>query len=178
MPHPLRPSLLALLAALAGCSPDYSPDTYASRAVQQAARVEQGIVVGVREVAVTADGTVGAVAGSAAGGIAGSQTPGGAVGAAFGALGGSLVGGLVGSTVERASGSTKAFEYVVRKANGELFSVTQKDAAPLPLGQKVLLIAGAQARIVPDYIVPQEPPAPPKPPEPAPAQAPEPPPEP
>jgi hypothetical protein len=41
-----RPALL-LLAALAGCKPEYVPDTYASTAVQQAAKVEQGIVVGV-----------------------------------------------------------------------------------------------------------------------------------
>jgi outer membrane lipoprotein SlyB len=32
-------------------------------------------------------------------------------------------------------------------------SVTQKDATPLPIGQKVLVIAGKQARIVPDYTV-------------------------
>ena len=58
--------------------------------------------------------------------------------------------------MERATGDTTAFEYVVRKSNGELVSVTQKDKAPLPPGQKVLVIAGPQARIVPDYTVPAE----------------------
>jgi outer membrane lipoprotein SlyB len=50
-------------------------------------------------------------------------------------------------------------------------SVTQRDPAPLALGQRVLVIAGAQARIVPDYVVPALPP--PEPPA-APAATPEP----
>jgi outer membrane lipoprotein SlyB len=42
--------------------------------------------------------------------------------------------------------------------NGDLLSVTQRDELPLALGQKVLVIAGNQARVVPDYTVPMEPP--------------------
>ncbi len=150
--------VLAGVAALGGCAPSYSPDTYASGSVQQANKVEQGVVAGRRQVGVSADGTAGGLTGAAAGGIAGAQAPGGGVRTALTALGGSVVGGLVGSGIERATGDTTAYEYVVRKANGELVSVTQKDARPLELGQKVLVIAGGQARIVPDYIVP--PPAP------------------
>lgn len=141
------------LAGVAGCGPSYSPDTYASNAAQQANKVEQGVVVGVRNVAVSASGTVGTVTGAAAGGIAGSQAMGGPV-SAFTALGGSLVGGITGSAVEHATADTVAFEYIVRKPNGDLVSVTQKDKTPLALGQKVLVIAGVQARVVPDYTVP------------------------
>ncbi|MBV8914165.1 MAG: hypothetical protein JOZ05_14140 [Acetobacteraceae bacterium] len=158
------PFLLAI-PLLAGCEPNYSPDTYATNAVQQANKVEQGVVVGVREVTVSASGTTGAVTGAAAGGIAGSQAPGGGVSTALGALGGTLVGGLIGTGVEKAAGEARAFEYIVRKPNGELISVTQRDPAPLAVGQKVLVIAGNQARIVPDYTVAPEP-------APAPASAP------
>ena len=115
-----------MLAGLFGCGPNYSPDTYASNAAQQANKVEQGVVVGVRTVAVSAAGTVGTVTGAAAGGIAGSQAAAGPV-SAFTALGGSLVGGIAGSTVEHATADTAAFEYIVRKPNGDLVSVTQKD---------------------------------------------------
>ena len=163
---------VALLAVLAACAPSYSPDTYNGAAVQQASKVEQGVIVGVRQVGVQASGATGAVAGAAAGGIAGSQAPTGGIGTAFTTLGGTLVGGLIGTGVERAAGDTVAYEYVVRKAGGELVSVTQKDKQPLPPGQRVLVIAGPQARIVPDYIVPAEPPAKPtepKPREPAPS---------
>jgi len=149
-----RPVLaVALAASLTGCGPDYSPNTYATNAVQQANKVDQGVIVGVREVGVSASGTAGAAVGAAAGGIAGAQAGSGAT-SAFGALGGALVGGIAGSAAEHVVGDTRAFEYIVRKLNGDLLSVTQKDADPLAIGQKVLLIAGNQARVVPDYTVP------------------------
>jgi outer membrane lipoprotein SlyB len=171
---PARLLLLAAAAALAACRPDYSPDTYASSAVQQAAKVEQGVLVGVRAVGVAAPGSTGAVAGAAAGGALGATAPqSGGVAATLGAIGGSLIGGLVGTGVERAAGDTTAWEYIVRKPNGELVSVTQKDEVPLQLGDRVLVIAGSQARIVRDYTVPleskpPEPPPPNTPPEPEP----------
>jgi len=149
---------LTLAAALTACAPDYSPNTYATSAVQQANKVDQGVIVGVREVGVSAAGTAGAVVGGAAGGIAGAQVGNGAT-SAFSALGGSLVGGIAGSAAEHVVGDTRAIEYIIRKGNGDLISVTQKDAQPLGIGQKVLVIAGNQARVVPDYTVPpQEPP--------------------
>jgi outer membrane lipoprotein SlyB len=163
-----RLTLCAVLAAsLAGCGPSYSPNTYASSAVQQANKVDAGVLVGVRPVDVTASGATGAVVGGAAGGIAGSQV-GSGVGSALGALGGSLVGGIAGSAAEHVSGDTSAFEYIVRKANGDLLSVTQKDEVPLSIGQKVLVISGNQARVVPDYTVTLEPPKPAETPKPAP----------
>jgi outer membrane lipoprotein SlyB len=147
----------ALTASVAGCGPSYSPNTYASNAVQQANKVDQGVLVGVREVDVSAAGTTGTLVGGAAGGIAGAQA-GSGVTSALGALGGSLVGGIAGNAAEHVTGDTHAFEYIVRKANGDLLSVTQKDEAPLAVGQKVLVISGNQARVVPDYTVPAEPP--------------------
>ncbi len=149
------PACGLLLAILNGCGPNYSPDTYASNAVQQANKVEQGVIVGVRNVGVSAAGTVGTVTGAAAGGIAGAQAGAGPV-SAFTSLGGALVGGLAGSAVEHASADTAAFEYIVRKPNGDLVSVTQKDKMPLTIGTHVLVITGNQARIVQDYTVPAD----------------------
>jgi outer membrane lipoprotein SlyB len=147
------PILALVLAGVSGCGPSYSPDTYASNAAQQANKVDQGVIVGVRNVAVSAAGTVGTVTGAAAGGIAGSQVGVGPV-SAFTSLGGALVGGVGGSAVEHVTADTTAFEYIVRKPNGDLVSVTQRDKTPLALGQKVLVISGNQARVVPDYTVP------------------------
>jgi len=142
----------ALGASLAGCGPDYSPNTYATDAVQQAAKVDQGIVVGVRPVDVSTSGATGAVVGGAAGGIAGSQVGSGAE-KALTTLGSTVVGGIAGSAAEHVLSDTGAFEYIVRKPNGDLLSVTQKDSVPLTIGEKVLVIAGKQARVVPDYTV-------------------------
>ena len=147
---------VVLLAALAGCGPDYSPNTYSTDAVQQANKVDQGVVAGFREVAIRSDGTIGAVAGGAAGGVLGAQTPEGGVVTALSAIGGTIVGGLVGASVERAADDAKGFEYIVRKTNGDLLSVTQKDMTPLAIGLKVLIIEGKQARVVPDYTVPAD----------------------
>jgi outer membrane lipoprotein SlyB len=145
------------VAASVGCKPDYSPNTYAANAVQQANKVEAGVVVGFRQVAISANGTVGAVTGGAAGGILGSQSGAPAFGTALAAVGGTAVGSLVGTTVEHASGDTTGWEYIVRKPNGDLLSVTQREPQPLPIGQKVLVITGNQARVIPDYSVAVEP---------------------
>ncbi len=150
--------LPAVLFALVGCAADYSPNTNGAAAVQQANKVDRGVIVGRRLVQVSAQGTVGAVTGGAAGGIAGSQAPGGAVASAFGALGGTLVGGLVGTAAEHAVGDTQAWEYIVQQPTGDLLSVTQADPAPLAIGLHVLVITGKQARIVPDYTVALAPP--------------------
>jgi outer membrane lipoprotein SlyB len=149
-------SLASGAVVLAGCGPNYSPDTYSSNAVQQANKVDEGVIIGVRPVQISAQGVVGGVAGAAAGGAAGSQVGAGAS-STFGAIGGSLIGGIAGVTAEHIVGDADGFEYVVRKGNGDMVSVAQKDKKPLPIGQKVLVIAGAQARIVPDYTVPPDP---------------------
>ena len=145
---------LTALAALAGCGTDYSPNTYASGAVQQASKADAGIVVGFREVMISANGTVGAVTGGAAGGVLGSQIGSSSMDNALGGVIGSAVGGIVGSTIEHVTGDTKGWEYIVKKRNGDFLSVTQTEPKPLALGQKVLVISSnAQARVIPDYSV-------------------------
>lgn len=151
----------AVLFGLAGCSSSttYSPNSYASTAVQQANKVEPAVVVGFRQVTISASGTVGAVTGGAAGGILGAQVGPGGINSALGAVGGTAVGTIVGTTIERVTGDTTGWEYIVRKPNGELLSVTQREEKPIAIGQKVLVITGNQARIVPDYSVAVEEPA-------------------
>jgi outer membrane lipoprotein SlyB len=146
-------ALASLGFALTGCGPSYSPDTYATNAAQQANKVDAGVIVGVRPVAISAAGTVGGLAGAAAGGVAGSQV-GPSATSAFTAIGGSVIGGIAGVTAEHVVGDTNGFEYIVRKSTGEMVSVVQKEEKALPVGQKVLVISGNQARIVADYTVP------------------------
>lgn len=146
------------LAALTGCAPDYSPNTYNATAMQQANKVESAVVVGFRQVSISAAGTVGAVTGGAAGGILGSQLGPSSTSSALGAVGGGIVGSLLGTGIEHATADTTGWEYIVQKPNGDLLSVTQREPQPIPLGQKVLVITGSQARIIPDYSVAKDPP--------------------
>ncbi len=168
----LRPLLICL--ALGACGGNYAADTYSTRAVQQANPTQQGVVIGARPIQIQADGSTGAAAGAAAGGIVGSATGTGGVGSALAGVGGGIVGGLFGSATERIAGDARATEYVVRKVGGELVAVTQRDVPPLAVGTRVLVIAGAQARIVPDYTDPTipAPPATPSGRTPAPVEAP------
>ena len=151
-----------LTIALTGCAPDYSPNTYSGSALQQANKVDTGIVIGYREVKISDDGTIGAVTGGAAGGILGAEVGSPAVPTALAALSGTVVGGVVGSTIQHASGDTTGWEYIVREPKGDLISVTQREPAPIAIGQKVLVIEGKQARIVSDYVTTYETPALPK----------------
>src|ERR1700757_4875652 len=103
MSRPLRSGLAIGMAAvssilIAGCAPDYSPNTYASNAAQQTNKVDQGVVVGVRAVQISADTTLATASGGAAGGVAGS-TIGGGTASALGAVGGTVAGGVVGNVI-------------------------------------------------------------------------------
>ena len=143
---------LSLLTACGGT--DYSPNTYASGAAQSASKVDAGFVIGFREVMISANGTVGAVTGGAAGGVLGSQAGSSGLDNALGGVIGSAVGSIVGSTIEHVTGDTKGWEYIVKKRNGDMLSVTQTEPKPLALGQKVLVISGAQqSRVIADYSV-------------------------
>src|SRR6202046_3380299 len=150
LPFFLFPGFLPL--ALAGCHEGYSPNTYAANAAQQEAAVQRGVIIGVRQVLISADGTVGAAAGAAAGGLVGAQVPGSPVTTAFGAIGGALVGGIGGTAAEQAVADTKGWEYIVQETGEKLVSITQTSKTSLPIGLHVLVIADTQqARIVPDY---------------------------
>jgi len=148
----LFPGLLVLLVT--GCSDGYSPNTYAATAAQQEATVQRGVIIGVRPVLISANGTIGAATGGAAGGVAGAQLTGSPVVTAFSAIGGSLVGGIGGAAAEQAVADTKGWEYIVQETGDKLVSVTQTSKTALPVGLNVLVISDTQqARIVPDYTV-------------------------
>ncbi len=154
----MRTSILFPLAAvsaltLSACAPNYSPNTYSSNAVQLANRVEQGAIIGYREVKISANGSIGTVTGGAVGGVLGAEY----ANSALAAVGGTTVGGMLGNALEHAARDTTGWEYIIRKENGDMLSVTQREATPLALAQRVLVIMGPQARVVPDYSVPQEP---------------------
>jgi len=148
------PLMAASLLALSGCAGNtFSPNTYSSNAVQLANKVEQGTIIGYREVKISANGTVGTVTGGAVGGVLGAEY----ANSALVAVGGTTIGGMLGNALEHAARDTTGWEYIIRKENGDMLSVTQREAAPLGLAQRVLVIMGPQARVVPDYSVPQEP---------------------
>lgn len=140
----------ALLLSLVGCADRYSPNSYNAEAVQQVARVDRGTVESVRTVSVKeANLALGGAAGGAAGGLAAASAGSGS-GNGLAVLGGVLAGAAIGAVIEHEATKTQAYEYIVQKANGDMLSVVQRDAAPLAISQKVFVIYGVQARIIPD----------------------------
>ncbi|HEV2674912.1 MAG TPA: hypothetical protein VGV37_10255 [Aliidongia sp.] len=141
--------LAAVALMLSACQHGYSPDRYSTASMQQATKVDRAVVQSVRLVDVDGTAGAGALVGGAAGGIGGASFGSGG-GSAAAALGGVLVGAAIGALVEKSATETQAFEYIVMKQSGDLMSVTQKDAQPLAVGQKVMLIYGIKARLIPD----------------------------
>lgn len=133
-------ALLLTLVPLAACGTKNTADTYSQSSVQRASKVEPGVLIGMRKVVITADSS------------SGSQGS-----AAIGALvpfGGAVAGGIINSAVAQGARDYTGYEYIVRKPNGDMVSVTQADKVPLRIGEHVLIIEGPQARIVTDYTVP------------------------
>lgn len=60
------------------------------------------------------------------------------------------IGHVMGFLTEHAAVDAAAFEYIVRKPNDDLVSVTQSDSIPLALWQNVRVFGGNRARVVPD----------------------------
>jgi len=152
--------LAGALFSLEACQNQYSSNTYDPNGAQRAAHVDRAVVESIRIVDIRESGLgsgVGLLGGAAAGGIVGSQIGKGG-GNALATLGGVLVGGAAGVLAEKSITDTQAYEYVLRKENGELVSVTQQDQQPFAVGQRVLVMYGAKARIVPDN-TPLPPPA-------------------
>lgn len=150
----LFPLASLCLLTLSGCASNtFSPNTYSSNAVQLANRVESGTIIGFREVKISANGSIGAVTGGAVGGVLGAEY----ANSALVAVAGTTMGGMLGNALEHAARDTTGWEYIIRKENSEMLSVTQREQTPLLLAQRVLVILGPQARVVPDYSVPQEP---------------------
>jgi len=146
----LAPTLSLAVLLLSGCAKQYSPDVYSPGGMQQANKVEHAVIQNVREVDVNDPSLgLGTAAGAAAGGIAGSQIGKGG-GNAAAILGGVLIGGAIGWLIEQDANSTTAYEYILEKQNGDLITLAQKQEQPFNVGDRVFILYGVQARVIPD----------------------------
>lgn len=141
-------ALLALAAALAGCSTT-SPDVIQRGDAQRLSQVQDATVLSVR--AVTVDGSqsgAGGVTGAVVGGVAGSQVGGNKVGAVVGVLG-AVAGAVIGNSVERMATSEDAIEVLIQMRNGERRAIVQaKGNETLVAGDPVILVTtGGKTRV-------------------------------
>lgn len=143
-------ALSALL--IVGCEPNISPDVDQANHANQVSNTVTGTIVSMRQVKVTGDANnkVGALAGAVAGGAGGSAIGGGDRMHIIGAVGGAVLGGLIGNAAQAKLSNQTGYEYIVKLKSGNLMTVTQgSSSAGLYVGQKVYVIMGPHARIIP-----------------------------
>ena len=147
----LSPVLVSVMVAMtAGCSTT-SPDVVPAGEAQRLAKVQDAVVLSVRDVVV--DGTqsgAGAVAGAVVGGIGGASISGNRRAEAAGGVLGAVVGGVVGNAVERLGTREEALEILLQLSTGERRSVIQaKGKETFNPGDAVILVTeGAKVRVI------------------------------
>lgn len=155
-----RPLLLAAAlagtAALSACETYDSPGYYGPYEAGVPARVEQGVVVGVRPITLGAPNTgAGAVIGGVSGGVVGSELASRGSGFAGGVLG-AVGGALIGNAIENGN-KHPGFAYLIRfDRSGREIEVAQADRYPLRQGVHVAVTFGPRVRVTPNGPPPAE----------------------
>lgn len=139
-----------LLAVLAGCKSNISPNSYSVGSVGQVNRTVAATVISVREVDVAGTTGLGGGAGSALGAVGGSSIGSTGRDNLAGAIGGAVIGGLAGAAIEGNASKQKGMEYVVETENGNLMTIVQGSDTVFITGQKVLVLYGSPSRLIED----------------------------
>ncbi|MDR0933545.1 MAG: hypothetical protein LBM56_00430 [Burkholderiaceae bacterium] len=143
--------LLAAILLVSGCAQDINPDDYEVESVGAVSKAEPGEIVSARDVFVEGNTQGGELAGLAAGSVAGSELGQGTRANALGAIGGAIIGDIVGKEIEAKASSQKGIEYVIRKDNGEMVTLTQGTEPAFSPGDRVLILYDSKrARIIAD----------------------------
>lgn len=136
---------------LAGCSKDYSGDTYESRSVGEVSRTDKGVVTSMRKIKIESEEGpgAGALLGGVGGALAGSMFGKGG-GKVLGAAAGAVLGGVAGNAIQNRS--KDGYEYAVKLDNGSTVTVTQGVDPKISVGQRVLVVNSnkGRSRVVPE----------------------------
>lgn len=149
-------SITAIAAAVSitGCAPNISPNAYDVSNVGSVNNVVRGVIVSARPVQVNTNSnnngvSAGGLAGALAGGAAGSAIGGGTRANLIGAVGGALLGGIAGTEIQKGLTRQTGIEYVIKTTGGNYISVVQGSQTALSVGQRVMVIYGAQSKVIP-----------------------------
>ena len=144
------PAALLAALALAGCASPATNTTLSPAAIGQVANVTYGTVLAERQVAIQGHtNDLGAIAGAAVGGAAGSFVGGDVRSNILAAIGGAALGGLAGNMAQNELSGGTATEFIIREDDGQTISVIQSNELHLRTGQRVMIIRGAETRLMP-----------------------------
>ncbi len=143
--------LITVILANHGCASSISPESYSVGSVGQINRTVSATIINAREVDIDGSTVAGGSIGAGAGAVAGSILGGNNIrGNLAGAIGGAVVGGIAGAVIEASATKQKGMEYIAETENGNLMTVVQGVGPIFSLGQKVFVLYGSPARIIPD----------------------------
>ena len=144
--------MVAGLFCLAPACTSRDGNTYSREALGRVGGAEKGVVANVRPVKVEGSTRTGTLLGGIAGAALGNELGRGSGDAAriLGTAGGAVAGGVVGGGTEKAITGTNAYEYIVKMDSGASKTIVQRDQQPLPQGERVVLLTGPDAKIIPD----------------------------
>lgn len=141
--------VLALM--LGGCAKNVDQGVYTPDDVGGIDKVERGVIVSARPVAIQGNKVgVGVGAGSVGGAIGGSMIGQGKA-SALAAIAGAVIGGVAGMAAEEGITQQKGMEYIIEKDGGKLVTLVQGADSTLAPGQRVLILYGPKrTRVVAD----------------------------
>lgn len=140
----------AMVLGLSGCTSNISPTSYSVGSVGQVNRTIAAKVISVRPVDITGTTGAGGTAGGALGATAGSGLGHGDRANVAGAIAGAVVGAVAGAAIEQGATRQSGFEYVVQTENDNLMTIVQGANPTFAVNDKVLVLYGSPARIIPD----------------------------
>ena len=140
---------IALSFMLSACASDISTGYYEAGQIGKVNHVIKGTVISARPIYTADNQGLGGLAGAAIGGVAGSMVGGDKDANRLGAVIGGTAGAVAGSATEKAITKQAAMEYIVETDGGKIMSITQGVDSMLKIGQRVMVIYGNRARVIP-----------------------------
>lgn len=147
----MRKALLLLFCCFFAfsCARDVSSDSYSASSAGSVGKVDEGIIIEIREVKLEGSNSgAGTTVGSLAGGAAGA-TIGQGRGSLLGMVGGAIAGAFVGAFTEKELTEQKANQYFIRLNSGSIITVIQGKKNALSVGQKVMVLYGRETKVIP-----------------------------
>ncbi len=130
---------ILICLTLSACGIGETNSTYSRYNIGQQALVQYGTIISIRPVNIEGTSTIGTIGGAVAGGAAGSMIGGNTAVNIIGATGGAIVGGIIGSAAEQAVTKDTAYEFIIRKQNGQTIAVVQSNEDRFRVGDNVIL---------------------------------------
>jgi outer membrane lipoprotein SlyB len=143
-------TITLLSFTLMACANNVSPNTYSASDVGKVNRAEHGVIIAKRAITIDNNSGYGGLAGATAGAAAGSSVGGSGAANIVGAVGGAVVGGLFGNAIDKNVHRQQGFEYIIKLKNGKTTSVAQAQGTEFQVKQRVIVVYGRMARIIPD----------------------------